>query len=167
MLLRTALIVTTTILLAAVVQITLFGQFRFVTPDLVMLVVILLALTRIRKDAVLGVAFAAGLLIDLIGSSLTGLRAVVFTIVAFAAIRTRERAEIGRFAMAIWTGLLTFVGVVSLVLVGTLFGQTSLLGPGVTSRLFQVPLANLILAAMLAPKWVRLVDRDSTAYRFT
>lgn len=115
----------------------------------------------------MGVAFTAGLLVDLVGSSLTGLRAVVFAIVAFAAIRTRERAEIGRFAMAIWAGLVTFVGVVSLVLIGTLFGQTSLLGPEVTSRVFLVPVANLLLAAVLGPRWVRLIDRDTTAYRFT
>lgn len=155
------------ILVAVVVQTTLFGQIRPVTPDLVMLIAILLALTRIRPEAILGAAFTAGLVVDLLGSSLTGLRAVVFTMVAYVAIKTRERASIGRLATAIWAGLLTLVGMILLVLIGTLFGQSSLLGPDVGTRILVVPLANLALAAILAPLFVRLVDGDTTAFRFS
>jgi rod shape-determining protein MreD len=132
-----------------------------------MLVVIMLGLTRIRSELVLLTAFVAGLLVDLLGSSLLGLRAVVFTIVAYIAIRTRERAEVGRFAVALWIGALSLVGVILLVLVGTLFGQTSLLGPDVGTRLLVVPLVNLILGAMFAPLFVRLIDGDPKALRFT
>ena len=161
------LIVATILVIAVVIQTTLFGQIRFVSPDLVMLVVILLALTRIQPELVLGTAFFSGLLVDLIGSSLLGLRAVVFTIVVYGALRTRERGEIGRFAAAIWAGVLSFLGVFLIVLVGTLFGQTSLLGPDVLNRLLVVPLANLVLAAFFAPMFVRLVDGDTTAFRFS
>lgn len=161
------LIVGTIILVAIIVQTTLFGQLNLITPDLVMLAAILLALTRIRAELVLAVAFAAGLVVDLLGSSLTGLRAVVFTVVAYLALRTKERAAIGRPAMALWAGLLTLVGVVLLVVIGTLFGQTSLLGPGFASEIFVVPLANLIVAGLLAPLFVRLVDGDTTAFRFS
>lgn len=159
--------VATLLVLAVVVQTTLFGQIRVVVPDLVMLLVIFLALTRIRPEMVLGIAFLSGLLVDLLGSSLLGLRAVVFTTVAYIALRTRSRAEIGRFAMALWSGLLTFAGVVLLLLIGTLFGQTSLLGPDVGSRLLVVPLFNMLLAALFAPLFVRLIEGDSTALRFS
>ncbi len=165
--LRTGLTVFGMVIVAVVVQTTLINQLQFVTPDLVMLVVILLALTRVRPEAVLGVAFVSGLLLDLLGSSLLGLRAIVFTVVAYAAIRTRERAEIGRVGVALWAGLLTFGGIVVLALVGTLFGQATLLGSDVVSRMFLVPIANTVLAAATAGMFVRLVDRDATAFRFT
>jgi len=165
--LRTGLTVFGMVIVAVVVQTTLINQLQIVTPDLVLLVVILLALTRVRPEAVLGVAFISGLLLDLLGSSLLGLRAIVFTVVAYAAIRTRERAEIGRIGVALWVGFLTFGGTVVLALVGTLFGQATLLGSDVVSRMFLVPIANTVLAAATAGLFVRLVDRDATAFRFT
>ena len=162
-----ALIIATLLVVAVVVQTTLFAQLQFITPDLVMLLVIMLALTRIRPELVLLSAFLSGLLVDLLGSSLLGLRAVVFTVVAYVGLRTRERAEIGRFATAIWAGLLSLLGVVLLVFVGTLFGQSSLLGADVFRLIGLVPLANLLLAALLAPSFVRIVDGDATAFRFS
>jgi rod shape-determining protein MreD len=104
---RPALVIGVTILFAVLVQTTLFARLRVVTPDLVLLIGIFLSLTRIRPEAVLGVAFISGLVVDLLGASLLGLRAVVYTIVAYIAIRTKERAELGRATIAIWTGLLT------------------------------------------------------------
>jgi len=163
---RTVLVIGLVVLLAVLVQTTLFGRLRIVTPDLVLLVGILLALTRIRPEAILGVAFIAGLIIDLLGASVLGLRAVVYTVVAYIAIRTRERAELGRVTVAIWSGLLTLVGIVLLILIGTLFGQVSLLGENAVSRMILVPLANLAVAGLLAPSFVRLVDRDPTALRY-
>lgn len=161
------LLVGTVLVFAVVIQTTLFGQIRIVSPDLVMLVVILLGLTRIRPELLLGIAFLSGLLVDLLGSSLLGLRAVVFTVVAYVAMRTRQRAEIGRFAVALWSGILTLVGVVLLVLIGTLFGESSLLGPDLATQLLVVPVANLVLAALFGPLFVRLIDGEPTAVRFT
>jgi rod shape-determining protein MreD len=163
---RTALTIGLLVVLAVVIQTTLFGRLRVVTPDLVLLIGILLALTRVRPEAVLGVAFIGGLIMDLLGASLLGLRAVVYTVVAYLAIRTKERAELGRVTIAIWAGLLTLVGVVLLILIGTLFGQVSLLGENAASRMILVPLANVAVAALLAPTFVRLVDRDRTALRY-
>jgi rod shape-determining protein MreD len=161
-------IITVGLLLVAtiVLQTTLFSQTEVFTPDLVMLVVILLCLTRIRPELLLGLGFAAGLAVDLLGSAVLGLRAIVFTAVAYLAIRTKDRADIGRIITGIWAGLITLAGVVLLTVVGTLFGQTVLLGDGVTDRLVLVPLANLVLALMFAPMLVRIVDRDSTAFRY-
>lgn len=151
---------------AVVLQTTLFSQTGYFTPDLVMLVAILLTLTRIRPELSLLLAFIAGLSIDLLGSAVLGLRAIVFTLIAYVGLRTRERADVGRVITAIWAGLLTLAGVVFLVLIGTLFGQTVLLGDGVLDRLFLVPLANTFLAFVFAPMFVRLVDRDPTALRY-
>lgn len=164
--LRTFLLVTTILLVAIVLQTTLFSQTTVFVPDLVMLVVILLALTKLRPEAVLGIAFLGGLAVDLLGSSLLGLRAMVFTVVAYVALRTRDRADLGRIVSALWVGFLTFVGVVLLLIVGTLFGQAVLLGDGVIELLVLVPLANFLLAWLLAPFMVRLIDRDSTAFRY-
>lgn len=163
---RTVLIVGVLLLLALVVQTTLFSQTAVFVPDLVMLVVILLALTRFRPELVLGVAFLSGLVVDLLGSSVLGLRAIVFTVVGYLALRTRERADLGRIATGLWAGLLTLAGMVLLVLVGTLFGQTVLLGEGVIDLLLLVPLANAVLAWIFGPVVVRLVDRDATAFRY-
>lgn len=164
--LRSVLVITSIMLVAIVLQTTLFAQTNVFVPDLVLLVVILLALTRLRPEAVLGIAFVGGLAVDLLGSSLLGLRAMVFTIVAYIALRTRERADLGRIVTALWAGLLTFGGVVLLLIVGTLFGQTVLLGDGVVDLLLFVPLANVVLAWLFAPLLVRLIDRDTTAFRY-
>jgi len=163
---RTVLIVVALLMVAVVVQTTLFGRIRLVTPDLVLLLAIVLCLTRIRPEVILAIAFTSGLVVDLLGSSVLGLRAVVFTSVAYLGLRTRDRAEIGRVAVALWAGGLTLVGVVLLMLIGTLFGQSSLLGENTLSRVILVPLANLVIAAALAPLVVRLVDRDKTAFRY-
>lgn len=154
------------VLVAVVLQTTLFGRIKIITPDLVLLVSILFALTRIKPEVVLGIAFTSGLVVDLLGSSLLGLRAIVFTSAAYIAIRTRERADIGRIAAAIWAAVITLIGVVLLVLVGTLFGQSTILGEHVFSRLLTVPLANMLLAFLIAPVLVRLVDQDPAAMRF-
>lgn len=164
--LRPVLIVVVSLLLAVVLQTTLFSQTGLFSPDLALLIVIFLCLTKIRPEIVLGVGFASGLMVDLLGSAVLGLRAIVFTVVAYLALRTRERADIGRLITGLWAGLLTLAGVVLLILVGTLFGQTVLLGEGVVDQLFLVPTANMILAWIFAPMFVRFVDRDSTAFRY-
>jgi len=163
---RTALVIGLMVLVAVVIQTTLFGRLRIVTPDVVMLIGILLALTRVRPELVLGVAFISGLIMDLLGASLIGMRAVVYTTVAYIAIRSKERAELGRVTIAVWVGVLTLVGIALLLLVGTLFGQASLVGDDAVSVMILVPLANLAVAALLAPSFVRLVDRDRTALRY-
>jgi rod shape-determining protein MreD len=163
---RTPAAVFLIILVAVVLQSTLFGRIRLITPDLVLLVAILIALTRIKPELVLAIAFSAGLVVDLLGSSLLGLRAIVFMSAAYIAVRTRERADIGRIATALWAGGLTLIGVVVLVLLGTLFGQSMILGEHVVSRLITVPLANMLVAFLIAPVLVRTVDQDPAALRY-
>ncbi|HEX6300344.1 MAG TPA: rod shape-determining protein MreD [Acidimicrobiia bacterium] len=164
--LRSVLTVGASLLAAVVLQTTLFSQTEPFIPDVVMLVVILLCLTRIRPELLLGIGFLSGLAVDLLGSAVLGLQAIVFTIVAYLAIRTKDRADVGRIVTGLWAGMMTLAGVVLLIVVGTLFGQSVLLGEGVVDRLFLVPLTNFILALIVAPTFVRVVDRDSTAFRY-
>jgi rod shape-determining protein MreD len=163
---RSIVVVGLLLLGTIVLQTTLFSQTEIFTPDLVMLLVVLLCLTRIRPELLLGVAFLSGLVVDLLGSAVLGLRAIVFTVVAYLALRTKDRADVGRVLTGVWAGLVSFAGALLLVVVGTLFGQTVLLGEGVVDRLVMVPLANLFLALIFAPMFVRMVDRDSTAFRY-
>lgn len=164
--LRTILTLVGLVLVAIVLQTTMFSRLEFFTPDLVLLLAILIPLTKIRPELALLIAFTAGLTVDLLGSAVLGLRGIVFTIVAYLGIRTRDRADIGRIVTALWAGGLTLTGVILLILVGTLFGQSVLLGEGVVDRVIFVPIANFILAFILAPMFVRLIDRDSTAFRY-
>ena len=165
--LRRVIAVIGVIVAAVVLQTTLFARLDLISPDLVLLASIMFSLTRIRPEAVLGLAFTSGLVVDLIGSSLLGLRAVVFTIVAFVAIRTRDRADIGRVSIAIWCGLLTLLGILGVLLIGTLFGQSTLLGSGTQWEILVVPLVNTAIAWIVSPMFVRLVDGSQMTPGFT
>ena len=57
------------LLLGLIVQTTLIARFRFVTPDLMMLLAISFALTALRREAVLFLAFSAGLAVDMLSST--------------------------------------------------------------------------------------------------
>ncbi|HLV89504.1 MAG: rod shape-determining protein MreD [Acidimicrobiales bacterium] len=160
-------LVLTMMILAIVVQTTLLGQVRSWAPDLVVLMVILFALTRIRAEFVLLIGFSSGLILDLIGTSLIGLRAVVYTTVAYAAMRTIHYAEIGRVTMGLWAGVLTFMALALVIVLGTLFGQTNVVGPDVGSRMIVIPLLNAGLAALSAPLFVRIVDRDTGIFGYS
>ncbi len=163
---RSLLALATLLLVAVILQTTLFSQTSIFIPDVVLFVVIMLAATRTRAEAVLGIAFLAGLVVDLLGSAVLGLRAITFAVVAYLAVRTRNRADIGRFTTGLWVGLLTLAGVLLLVTVGTLFGQSVLLGEGVVQRIILVPLANMVLGWIFGPMIVRLLDGDTTAFRY-
>lgn len=149
------------LIVAVVIQTTLFSRFRFVTPDLVLLLTILLAVTDLRREFVLVMGFLGGLVIDLLSSTVLGLRAAVFTAVAFIAIKTAHRVDIGPVAVAVWVGLLTLVGVVLFLVVGTLFGEGGLIVSGLGRRIIFVPLTNLILSFFLAPVLNRLIGGRS------
>jgi rod shape-determining protein MreD len=148
------------LLVAVIVQTTLISRFRFVTPDLVLLISILFATTGMRREWVLLMAFTGGLVIDLLSSTVLGLRAAVFTVVAYVAIRTVNRVDLGPVAVALWVGALTLVGVVLFLLVGTLFGQGGLIGTGLGRRVVFVPVTNLLLSFGATPLLNRLISRE-------
>ncbi len=145
--------------LGLVIQATVFRRFNWLTPDLVVLVVCLAGLT-LSSTGALWVGFLAGALVDLsIASSVLGLRALVYTVVAFLAVRSRSRAESGVVATGVWIALLTLVSVVLLLVVGITFGQSGELGSRIFRRLIQVPASNFLIGTVLAVPLTRLLQR--------
>ena len=143
---------------ALVLQATLFRRFTWLVPDLVVLVVILATLS-LRPEAALVIGFLGGALVDVsLASTVLGLRALIYTVVAFLAVRTRERADSGPFAVGIWAGFLTLVSVALLVVVGVLFGQSAELGDAMLRRFIEVPITNAVCAALLAGPVTRLLQ---------
>jgi rod shape-determining protein MreD len=145
---------------ALVIQTTLFGRVRVggIAPDVVILAVILFAL-RARPETAMLAAFSVGFLFDAVASSSAlGLRAIAYTTVAFVAIRTRDRADLGPVAVAVWAGLMTLVAIGTILVVGTLFGQITMGFEQAGRRLLLVPLFNLGIALLLSPFTSRLLD---------
>ncbi len=149
---RTVVATAGALILAVIIQTSVFGRFRIgtVSPDLVM-VVLVLATFRLSGTMSLVTAFAGGLILDALSADALGLRALVYSGVVFVALRTRDRADAGPLASAFWIGLLSLFGIVLLVVVGTLFGQVELSGGQVMRRVILVPLFNLLLALVMIP----------------
>ena len=138
--------------LAVILQTTLFAQVRIfeVAPDLVMLTVIALARRLDAEPAVL-LGFTSGLAMDLLGSSPLGLRALVLTVIAYATVRTRDRFDVNVVATGVAVLLLSLLGVVLLVVIGTLFGEASFRDPYVFRKILLIPFYNLVLAVGIFP----------------
>jgi rod shape-determining protein MreD len=155
---RAVLITVALAVAALVIQATLFRRFTWLVPDLVVLVVILSVLS-LRPEVALVIGFVAGGLVDVsLASTVLGLRALTYTVVAFAAIRTRHRADSGPIAVGAWAGLLTLMSVVLFLVVGVLFGQSAELGGQMLRRLIAVPLTNAACGALLAVPMTRLLQ---------
>ncbi len=147
------------LMVAVLVQTTVFAQVRpfRVAPDLVLLVVIA-ALPFLEPEQGVFLGFTGGVVVDLLGSTPAGLRALVLTLVAFVAVRVQHRYEGNFIATAVAVLGLSFLGVALLSLVGTLFGQTALVGTDVVRRLVLIPLYNLVLAVVVLPVVSRLLE---------
>lgn len=157
---RRSLLIVALLVGALVVQTTLFGRVRIggIAPDLVILAIVFFAL-RSRAETAMLAAFTIGFLFDAVASSSAlGLRAIAYTTVAFVAVKTRERADLGPIAVALWVGLMTLVGVAAIFLVGTLFGQIDLGFGQAGRRLLLIPLFNAGIAVLLSPLSSRLLD---------
>ena len=141
-----------------ILQATLFRRFTWLVPDLVVLVVILATLS-LQAEVALVIGFLAGALFDVsLASSVLGLRALVYTVVAYVAVRTRQRADSGPLAVGIWAGFLSLISVLLVVVVGVLFGQSAELGDAMLRRFIEVPLTNAVCAALLAIPVTRLMQ---------
>jgi len=138
--------------LAVILQTTLLAQVKIfeVAPDLVMLMVIAVARRLDAEPAVL-LGFTSGLLMDLLGSSPLGLRALVLTVIAYATVRTRDRFDINVVATGLAVVLLSLLGVVLMVVIGTLFGEASFRDPFVFRKILLIPAYNLVLAFGIFP----------------
>ncbi|MGZ5384182.1 MAG: rod shape-determining protein MreD [Acidimicrobiia bacterium] len=142
---------------AVLLQTTLFGQVRIfdVAPDLVMLTVIAVARRLDAEPAVL-LGFTSGLAMDLLGSSPLGLRALVLTLIAYATVRMRDRFDVNVLATGLAVVLLSLLGIVLVVVIGTLFGEASLRDPNVLRKILLIPVYNLVMGIAVLPlvTWV-------------
>jgi len=148
---------------AVVLQATLVTRLRLfgVTANLVVVMVILLA-RWVEPRVALLIGFTSGLVLDLLGASPLGLRALVLTVVAYTSIRFTGDAPL-RSVAGVWA--ISLLAVVMTFVLGTLTGQGSLLQGEIVNRALFVPLMNLGLAALLYPVLAKFLasDRDRAA----
>lgn len=154
---RRSIVIGLVLVVALTLQVSVFGRFRVgsIAPDLV-LIALLLSLFRMGPSTALITAFGSGLVLDALSAEALGLRAMVYTAVMFAALRTRERANAGPVATAFWIAILTLGAVLLLGLVGTLFGQFEFTGGQMLARIVVIPLLNLALCMVLIPAVARI-----------
>jgi rod shape-determining protein MreD len=149
------------VLAGLVLQTTVFRRIQILAPDLVLLVVIIAAL-KLGPEAALLLGFGAGLIVDLsVANTVLGLRAITYTTAAFLAIRTRHRTSIGGPVVGAWIGLLTLAARALFLLLGTLFGQSSVIGGQLVRQLALVPITNAVLGGLLAVPIGRALGRGT------
>ncbi|MFQ5966903.1 MAG: rod shape-determining protein MreD [Acidimicrobiia bacterium] len=146
------------VLVAVLIQTTLFRRVQpyGVAPDLVLLVVIGAARWLDPEPAVL-LGFTGGLLLDLLGSTPLGLRALVMTLVAFGTLRFRRYFEENPITLLGAIGALSLVGVLLLAVIGTLFGERTFSDVDVWRRIVLVPAYNVIAGIVVLPLLTRLL----------
>jgi hypothetical protein len=66
-------------------------------------------------------------------------------------VRTRDRFDINVVATGLAVVLLTLLGVVLMVVIGTLFGEASFRDPFVFRKILLIPAYNLVLAFGIFP----------------
>lgn len=162
------LVVTLALLVVAVlVQTTVFRTVRpfGASPDAVLLMVIACGQWLKPEPAVL-LGFLGGLMLDLFGTAPLGLHALSYTLAAYATVRVGDRFNYGLYFGVSAVGAITFSGIATVALIGTLFGEGTLGSPGVVSTLVLVPLYNTILGLAVIPmtNWLyghRLQPRHS------
>ena len=135
------------VLAAVLIQTTLFQHVRpfGYAPALGILTVI--ALARILDpEQALFVAFTGGFLQDILGGAPLGLWASTFTIVAFIALKVREREIAGTPMAILGVFALTVIGQFTYAILGTLFGQGIINRSGFIGDLLVPALYNVILA---------------------
>jgi len=132
---------------AVLIQTTVFQYIRPLgyAPELGLLTVIAISRYLDAEQAMLA-AFTGGFLQDLLGGSPLGLWAIAFTVVAFVTVKVRAREVVGPPAVAIGVFGLTIAGLVTYMILGTLFGLGIIGRPGVIWDLLVPAIYNLVLA---------------------
>ncbi len=154
---RLVLVGATTVLAAAVLQTALFStQVKIVgvSPEFV-LVVVLVAAQLIEAEQLLLLAFSSGLLLDLLGSGVLGLRALVYTAVGFVAVRLQTRTQGSLPALAVAVGGLSLLAAILHTLLATIFEQP-LVADRLVTALWVTPLLNIVMALAFWPLASRL-----------
>ncbi len=140
------------LVVAVLVQTTVFHLWRPFgeVPELVLLMVIVCARWFQPESAVL-LGFTGGLMVDLFGTTPFGLHALAYTLVAYATVRISDRFDYGLHITVPAVGVITFVGLSTIALVGTLFGERTLGSTGIARTLILVPFYNMLLGIVALP----------------
>lgn len=149
---RRMLIAAAALVVAVVLQTSLFVRFRpfDAAPALVVLVVIAYS-RHLQAEYAMLFGFGAGLLQDLLAESPLGLWALVLASVAFTVVRLRGRLEdelglFGPFVFAVTLGALT-----TFALLGTIFGEKTLADVGVLRKILLPAVYNVLLGVLILP----------------
>lgn len=140
------------LVVAVLVQTTIFHTVRpfGASPDAVLLMVIACGQWLKPEPAVL-LGFLGGLMLDLFGTAPLGLHALAYTLAAYATVRVGDRFNYGLYFGVSAVGAITFSGIATVALIGTLFGEGTLGSPGIVSTLVLVPLYNTVLGLAVLP----------------
>lgn len=135
------------VLAAVLIQTTVFQHLQpfGYAPALGLLMAIATA-RYLEAEPALFVGFSGGFLQDLLGGSPLGLWASTFTIVVFITLKIRDREIAGPLVILAGVFGLTFIGLFTYAVLGTLFGQGIISRPGVVWDLIVPALYNVILA---------------------
>lgn len=135
------------VLAAVLIQTTVFQHLQpfGYAPALGLLMAIATA-RYLEAESALLVGFSGGFLQDLLGGSPLGLWASTFTIVVFITLKIRDREIAGPLVILAGVFGLTFIGLFTYAVLGTLFGQGIISRPGVVWDLIVPALYNVILA---------------------
>lgn len=135
--------------IAIVLQTTVFGAGRIepfgVAPALVTLVIIAVA-PYVEPEVTILLGFTAGILMDLIGSGTLGLWAMALTVVAFISSRVGHRYADSIVLSLLAAFVLTLIGQLVYVILGTLFGQETAGEPNVVAKILLPAVWNVVLA---------------------
>lgn len=142
---------------AVVLQTSVIGRIQIagVSPDLVTLVIAYAAF-RVRDNGILLLGFTGGLLLDASGTAVLGLWSFSLTLVAWAAMLSREQGGRGVAVNALRMLLLTLLGIVAHTVLSVTFGEWSLVVWEALRRITLTPVLNFLLAAALFPLSSRL-----------
>ena len=145
------------VVLSVLVQTTAFHSIRPFgeIPDIVLLTVIA-CIQWLRPEPAVLLGFTGGLMVDLFGTAPLGLHALAYTLAAYATVRIGDRFNYGLYFSVASAGLITFVGLATVALIGTLFGEGTLGSPGIIKTLLLVPLYNMLLGLAVFPLVNRL-----------
>lgn len=153
-------------IVAVVLQTTLFVDLRpfGASPNLPLLAVIAVS-RHLDPDPAVLFGFSVGLFTDLLGSSPLGMWALVMTVAAYVTLRARSRLEEAPVAGALLVAVLTLVGEVLFLLLGTLFGLKLLSQAGLPRLLALTALYTTVLAPAVLPgvSWLLAPRRRTRA----
>lgn len=143
---------------AIILQTTLFARLEqfAIIPDAPLLIVILAA-RYLEPDPALLLGFTGGIVLDLLGTTPMGLRALVFVLVSYTAVRTLDRFEPNPLSSTMSVVALSLLGVVLFALFGTLFSLGSLTEVNILRTIVLVPIYNGVLSLFVAPAFRQLV----------